>query len=98
MSAVPRRHGREHVVLERQHIAERWRSERWDSLRFQFPNWSVKVPAFDQGGRPVQHRGVTQLPGLYFLGLHWMHTIKSGLPSGVGSDAEHLAEHMARTH
>jgi len=58
----------------------------------------VRVPAFDQRGRPVQHRGITQLPGLYFLGLHWMHTIKSGLPSGVGSDAEHLAEHMARTH
>ena len=58
----------------------------------------VKVPAFDQRGRPVQHRGITQLPGLYFLGLHWMHTIKSGLLSGIGSDAEHLAEHMARTH
>ena len=58
----------------------------------------VKVPAFDQRGRPVQHRGITQLPGLYFLGLHWMHTIKSGLLSGVGSDAEHLAEHIAQTH
>ena len=36
-------------------------------------------------------------PGLYFLGLHWMHTFKSGLFSGVGGDAEFLAEHMART-
>ena len=39
-------------------------------------------------------RGVSEAPGLYFLGLHWMHTFKSGLFSGVGSDAEHLAEHM----
>jgi len=30
-----------------------------------------------------------------FLGLHWMHTIKSGLLSGVGNDAEYLAEHIA---
>jgi putative flavoprotein involved in K+ transport len=54
----------------------------------------VKVPVFDDGGRPVQNRGVTQVPGLYFLGLHWMHTFKSGLFSGVGNDAEYLAEHM----
>jgi len=32
--------------------------------------------------------------GLYFLGLHWMHTFKSGLLAGVGSDAEYLAEHV----
>jgi putative flavoprotein involved in K+ transport len=54
----------------------------------------VKVPVFDDGGRPVQNRGVTQVPGLYFLGLHWMHTFKSGLLAGVGSDAEYLAEHV----
>ena len=35
-----------HVVLERDGIAQRWRSERWDSLRFQFPNWSVRLPDF----------------------------------------------------
>jgi putative flavoprotein involved in K+ transport len=57
----------------------------------------VKVPVFDERGRPAQQRGVTQRPGLYFLGLHWMHTFKSGLFSGVGADAEYLAEHMART-
>jgi putative flavoprotein involved in K+ transport len=57
----------------------------------------VNVRVFDERGRPVQQRGVTQRPGLYFLGLHWMHTFKSGLFSGVGADAEYLAEHMART-
>jgi putative flavoprotein involved in K+ transport len=35
-----------HLVLERNRIAERWRSERWDGLRFQFPNWSVGLPDF----------------------------------------------------
>jgi putative flavoprotein involved in K+ transport len=54
----------------------------------------VRVPAFDQQGRPVQDRGVTPHPGLYFLGLHWMHTFRSGLFAGVGNDAEYLAQHI----
>lgn len=33
--------GREHVLFERGRVAERWRSQRWDSLRFQSPNWSL---------------------------------------------------------
>jgi putative flavoprotein involved in K+ transport len=56
----------------------------------------MKVPVFDQQGRPVQHRGVTERDGLYFLGLHWMHTFKSGLFAGVGDDAEYLADQMLR--
>jgi putative flavoprotein involved in K+ transport len=36
----------QHLVLERGRIAERWRTERWDGLRFQFPNWSVQLPDF----------------------------------------------------
>jgi putative flavoprotein involved in K+ transport len=38
--------GLPHLVLERHRIGERWRSERWDGLRFQFPNWSVRLPDF----------------------------------------------------
>jgi putative flavoprotein involved in K+ transport len=38
--------GLAHLVLERDRIAERWRSERWDGLKFQFPNWSVRLPDF----------------------------------------------------
>ena len=38
--------GLSHLVLERQRIAERWRSERWDGRKFQFPNWSVRLPDF----------------------------------------------------
>jgi putative flavoprotein involved in K+ transport len=54
----------------------------------------LRAPVLDVQGRPLQQRGVTEAPGLYFLGLHWMHTFKSGLLAGVGSDAEYLAEHM----
>ena len=42
--------GQPHVVLERHRIAERWRSERWDSLRFQFPNWAMRLPDFSYAG------------------------------------------------
>jgi putative flavoprotein involved in K+ transport len=35
-----------HLLLERHRIAERWRTERWNGLRFQFPNWSVRLPGF----------------------------------------------------
>ena len=44
MSHMLGRRGRPHLVLERGRIAERWRSERWDGLKFQFPNWSVHLP------------------------------------------------------
>ena len=50
MSAVLRERGRDHVVLERHRVAERWRTERWDSLRFQFPNWSLTLPGFRYAG------------------------------------------------
>ena len=46
MSHRLKQRGRAHLVLERHRIAERWRSERWDGLRFQFPNWSVRLPEF----------------------------------------------------
>lgn len=46
MSHQLKQRGLPHLVLERRRIAERWRSERWDGLIFQFPNWSVRLPDF----------------------------------------------------
>jgi putative flavoprotein involved in K+ transport len=46
MSHRLKQRGLSHLVLERHRIAERWRSERWDGLIFQFPNWSVRLPDF----------------------------------------------------
>ena len=40
----------DHVVLERGRIAERWRSERWDSLRLLTPNWMTRLPGFHYDG------------------------------------------------
>lgn len=42
--------GIDHVVLERGRIGERWRSERWDSLRLLTPNWQSRLPGFSYDG------------------------------------------------
>ncbi len=40
----------EHVMLERGRTAERWRSERWDSLRLLTPNWASRLPGWSYEG------------------------------------------------
>ncbi|MEQ3554293.1 MSMEG_0569 family flavin-dependent oxidoreductase [Pseudonocardia nematodicida] len=54
----------------------------------------VDVGVFTGRGSPVHSRGVTGTPGLYFLGLPWQWTWGSGRFSGVGNDAEFLAERI----
>ena len=55
----------------------------------------VKLPVVDADGYPVQKRGVTGYSGLYFLGMPWLHSRKSGILFGVGDDAAYLAAHIA---
>jgi len=62
---------------------------------YKFDFSMVKLPVFDEDGYPVQKRGVTEYPGLYFVGLPFLHTGKSGLLSGVGDDAAHVASAIA---
>ena len=50
MSYCLRERGREHIILERSRVAERWHSERWRSLAFQFPNWALQLPGFAYSG------------------------------------------------
>jgi putative flavoprotein involved in K+ transport len=54
----------------------------------------IEAPVFDGRGYPRHSRGVTNCPGLYFLGLPWQHTWGSGRFGGVGADAEHLADQI----
>ena len=42
--------GRDHVVLDRGGVAERWRSERWDSLHLLTPNWMTRLPGWCYAG------------------------------------------------
>ena len=55
----------------------------------------LKVDAFDAKGRPDHLRGVTKVPGLYFLGLPWLSRRASPFIWGVWHDAEYLAGHIA---
>jgi putative flavoprotein involved in K+ transport len=50
--------------------------------------------AIDAAGTPIHRRGVSPVPGLYFLGLPWQHTRGSALLGFVGADAAHIAEHI----
>jgi len=55
----------------------------------------VELPVFDSRGLPAQYRGVTSLPGIYFLGLQWLHKAKSSFLYGVGEDAGYIASRIA---
>jgi len=51
----------------------------------------IEASAFDGGGRPMQNRGVTNVDGLTFIGLPWMHTWGSGRFLGIDRDAHYVA-------
>ena len=40
----------DHVVLERGRVADRWRTERWDSLQLLSPNWATRLPGWRYDG------------------------------------------------
>jgi putative flavoprotein involved in K+ transport len=54
----------------------------------------VKFPVFDGMGFPQQVDGRSTVPGLYFMGVHWMRKNKSPILYGVGEDAEVVARHI----
>ena len=61
---------------------------------FTFDYSMVKLPVFDADGFPIQSKGVTNYPGLYFVGMPWMPTEKSGALFGIGEAARHVASQI----
>lgn len=59
---------------------------------YEFDFSLVHFPVLDGDGYPIQERGVTAFPGLYFVGLPWLHDAKSGLLFGLEQDASHIAQ------
>jgi putative flavoprotein involved in K+ transport len=55
----------------------------------------IDLAIFDDLGFPRAVRGVSEVPGLAFVGLPWLHTRKSPLLLGVGDDAGHVARAIA---
>jgi putative flavoprotein involved in K+ transport len=62
---------------------------------FRFDHSFVDLPVFDEAGRVRHRRGVTDVSGLYFLGLLWQHTRGSALLGWVKDDAQFIAERIA---
>ena len=68
MSRVLQSRGIDYLMVERGEVAERWRSERWDSLRLLTPNWMTRLPGHryegpDQDGYMSRKEVVSFLSG-----------------------------------
>jgi putative flavoprotein involved in K+ transport len=58
----------------------------------------IQIPGVVREGHVVHRRGVTEVPGLYFLGLSWQHTRGSALLGFVNDDAAYLADRIQADH
>lgn len=79
--------GIDHLVLERGRVAERWRSERWDSLRLLTPNWMTRLPG--QSYRGADPDGFMTMPEV----VGFLDGYAAGVPveTGVAVRALHPA-------
>ncbi|MGP0222477.1 flavin-containing monooxygenase [Paenarthrobacter sp. NCHU4564] len=66
----------------------------WATGFVQDYSW-LEVDAFDDRGRPLQQRGVSSEPGIYFLGLPWQSRRGSSFIWGVWHDAKYVADQIA---
>jgi putative flavoprotein involved in K+ transport len=62
---------------------------------YRFDHSWIELPVADEAGRLRHRRGVTDVRGLYFLGLLWQHTRGSALLGWVKDDAEFIADEIA---
>jgi len=84
--------GHDHVVLERGRIGERWRNERWDSLRLLTPNWMSRLPGYayrgpDPDGFMSKGEVVDLLAGYarsFGAPVEEETTVRAASPSGTG--------------
>ncbi len=82
--------GIDHLVLERGRIAERWRSERWDSLRLLTPRWPSRLPGWRYQG-PDQDGFMTKSEVIDYL-ESYARSFSAPVYSGITVDAVERAE------
>ncbi len=57
----------------------------------------IDLPIFEANGEPRHASGIaTDEPGLYFVGLHFLHSFSSTMIHGVARDAKRIADTIAR--
>jgi putative flavoprotein involved in K+ transport len=54
----------------------------------------IRSPSIAPGCDPVHVRGVSTQPGLFFLGLRWLHTRRSNFIDGAGADAAYVRDQI----
>jgi putative flavoprotein involved in K+ transport len=108
IGSSPRRLGRLGVELEPRVVSASGRAVRFadgSELEVDAVVWAtgyrpdhswIDLPVFDLNGAVRHRRGVTDVPGLYFLGLTWQHTRGSALLGWVKDDAEFIAEQISQ--
>jgi putative flavoprotein involved in K+ transport len=63
-------------------------------FRGSFP-W-IELPIFEEKGTPRHDGGVVgEVPGLYFVGLHFLYALSSSMIHGVGRDAARISDAVA---
>jgi putative flavoprotein involved in K+ transport len=56
----------------------------------------IDLPAVGDDGEPSHRSGIVdEVPGLYFVGLHFLHSLSSAMIHGVGRDAARVADAVA---
>ncbi|SFB56134.1 putative flavoprotein involved in K+ transport [Amycolatopsis marina] len=56
--------------------------------------WLKVVNALDEAGSPQQTRGISPVPGLYWLGHPWQNRLNSALLNGVDMETRQLMRHI----
>jgi putative flavoprotein involved in K+ transport len=56
----------------------------------------IDLPIFEDSGEPIHDRGIVKkVPGMYFVGLHFLYAMSSATLIGVGRDAERIVKAIA---
>src|SRR6202000_721844 len=85
-------YGVEHLVLERGRIAERWRSERWDSLVANGPAWHDRFPGLEFAGLDPDEFASKEQVADYFV----TYAEKIGAPVRCGVEVTRVSKNTGR--
>src|SRR6476469_291895 len=89
VSRLLTRAGREHVVLDRGRVAERWRTERWDSLHLLTPRWMTRLPGWRYTG--PEQEGF--MPAGELVGHLERYAVDGATPLALGEEVRHVSMH-----
>ena len=57
----------------------------------------LKLPVLDEENMPLHRNGISDVDGLYFIGLPWLRKRKSAIILGASDDAEFIVNHIMET-